>query len=70
MTQTRPFEPGADAPDLPLLDAPDVRLLTEAGFLAAGLGDLGRARRIFGGLALARPGRAFHAVGLGPVNTT
>jgi hypothetical protein len=51
-------------PNAPQLSAEDVRLLTQAGFLASGQGDVGRARRIFNGLALARPGRAFHAVGL------
>jgi hypothetical protein len=51
-------------PNAPQLCAEDVRLLTQAGFLASGQGDVGRARRIFNGLALARPGRAFHAVGL------
>lgn len=56
--------PEAPASGLPSLTAQDVRLLTQAGFLASGQGDVGRARRIFNGLALARPGRAFHAVGL------
>lgn len=46
------------------LEAGEVRLLTEIGFLAAGRGDIARASAIFSALALVRPGRAFAHVGL------
>ncbi len=47
-----------------VLEADDVRLLTEVGFLAAASGDLARTRAIFTALQLARPGRAFPRIGL------
>jgi hypothetical protein len=46
-----------------LLEAEDIRLLTEVGFLAAARGDLRRAEVIFGALQSHRPGAAFAYVG-------
>ncbi|WP_159910928.1 M48 family metallopeptidase [Pantoea sp. 18069] len=47
-----------------LPEPPDVQLLTQVGFLAAGRGDAPRALRIFEALALLRPDHAFAFVGL------
>ena len=47
-----------------VLDAEEVRLLTEVGFLASASGDLARAEVIFGALREIRPGRAFPLIGL------
>ncbi len=49
---------------MPLPEPPDVQLLTQAGFLAAGRGDAARAQRIFEALALSRPDQALAYVGL------
>lgn len=47
-----------------LPDPADIQLLTQVGFLAAGRGNAPQAVRIFDGLALLRPQRAFAFVGL------
>ncbi len=47
-----------------LLDADEIRLLTEVGFLASARGDVKRAEAIFGGLERVRPQRDFPYVGL------
>ena len=47
-----------------LLDANEVRLLTEVGFLAAARADVQRAEAIFGALAVLRPDRNFPYIGL------
>lgn len=49
----------------PLLTPEEIRLLTEAGFIAAGRADVQRAECIFGALARVRPARAFVPVGWG-----
>lgn len=46
-----------------LLTPEDIRLLTEAGFIAAGRADIQRAECIFGALQRVRPKRAFAHVG-------
>lgn len=48
-----------------LPESDDVQLLTQAGFLAAGRGNVAAALRIFEALALLRPEQAFGFVGLG-----
>lgn len=47
------------------LDASDIRLLTEIGFLGAGYGLTGPAERVFQGLRTLRPERGFPYIGLG-----
>lgn len=47
-----------------LLDADEIRLLTEVGFLASARGDIQRAEAIFGALERVRPQRDFPYVGL------
>lgn len=46
-----------------ILQSDEVRLLTEVGFVAAGIGALAHAESIFGALKLIRPHRAFPFVG-------
>jgi len=48
-----------------LPESDDIQLLTQAGFLAAGLGNTAAALRIFEALAVLRPHHAFGYVGLG-----
>lgn len=48
-----------------LTESDDIQLLTQAGFLAAGRGNVAAALRIFQALALLRPDQAFGYVGLG-----
>ena len=47
------------------IDAGDIRLLTEVGFLAAARGDVKHAEIIFGALEVVRPHNNFPYVGLG-----
>jgi len=47
-----------------VLSADEIRLLTEIGFVAAGRGDVPRARQVFEALAVLRPQRAFPRIGL------
>lgn len=48
-----------------LPESDDIQLLTQAGFLAAGRGNVATALRIFEALAMLRPEQAFGFVGLG-----
>lgn len=56
------------APLTPPLQPPDVRLLTELGFVAAGAGLHRQARTVFEGLLALRPERAFPYIGLATVD--
>lgn len=49
---------------MPLLSTPDIQLLTQVGFLAAGQGEVAKSQRIFNALALLRPEHAFPHIGI------